>query len=311
LSLFCWLDVCIFPCAIFCIVLCRVFPAYTFYGQVGDRAGEVAHYIPPLVVEELPFGVTATEFVAKLDPPADATAALTAAVAITDPPQPGASDSPQSLSALEDSLLSEVTGCQVAAIAGEGGSGKSTLLLRLGARLVEDGRAHLLRPAAKTQPAPWTPVLLELREYTAATLHGALCELVERVCGSDALAALQGYAAARTAGAGACAGAGAGASASASAAAAATEEPPRVRLLMLCDGADEMPDARPGALAVALRDLAATLCGGTAWPPAVLRVVVTTRGEVAPGAGLLRRILLPFGRLQVRRGTAGRRAWRW
>ncbi len=78
------------------------------------------------------------------------------------------------------------------------------------------------------------------------------------------------------------------------------EEPPRVRLLVLCDGADEMCDASPGGLAVALKDLAATLCGGTPWPPALLRVVVTTRGEVAPGVGLLRRVLLPFGSSQVR-----------
>jgi hypothetical protein len=259
---------------------------------VGDRAGQVTHYISPSVVEELPFGVTATEFVTRLDTSNDATAALTAAVAIPDPPQRGASHTPQCLSALEDALLSDSAGCRVAAVSGEGGSGKSTLLLRLGARLAEEGRVHLLRPTALAQPAPWTPVLLELREYSAASLQGALINLVERVCGSDALAALQGYAAALTAGPGASAGVSTGAT--------ATEEPPRVRLLLLCDGADEMPDARPGGLIVALKDLAATLCGGTPWPPAVLRVVVTTRGEVPHANGLLRRVLLPFGRLQVR-----------
>ncbi len=248
------------------------------------------------MVEELPVGVTATEFVAKLDPPADATAALTAAVTIPGPAQRGDAHTPHCVSALVYSLLSEATGCQVVAVSGEGGSGKSTLLLRLGTRLVGDGRTHLLRPSAQTQPAPWTPVLLELREYTAATLCGALVSLVERLCGSDALAALQVYAVAHTAGAGACARAGAGASADAP----ASEEPPRLRLLVLCDGADEMPDARPGFSAVALKDLAATLCGGTAWPPSVLRVVVTTRGEVPHAGGLLRRVLLPFGRLQVR-----------
>ncbi len=262
--------------------------------QVGDRAGAVACYIPPLVVEQLPFGVTATEFVAKREQPgADG---------------PSGSHTPQPLSALEGALLSDATSCQVAVVAGEGGSGKSTLLLRLGARLAGEGRAHLLRPAAQAQPPPWTPVLLELREYTAATLRGTLINLVERVCGRDALAAVAGQGGNPTAagctvggvstgvGAGAAAVAGAGAGAQMS---GTVQEPPRVRLLVLCDGADEMQDARPGALAVTLKDLAETLCGATPWSPAVLRIVVTTRGEVAPGVGLLRRVLLPFGRPQV------------
>ncbi len=172
---------------------------------------------------------------------------------------------------------------QLLVVTGEGGTGKSTLLQRLGARLASEGRAHLERPAAQQQPAPWTPLLLELRQYTAATLRGIFPQYLKDVCGMphEVVTSLQtGTVPVCSAGV------------------------PLVRLLVLCDGTDEMADGGDGT--GVLRDFVGRLCGGAAWPCSTLRVVVTSRGE-GRVPGCTRCVLLPFGNAQV--GVAAAAEW--
>jgi hypothetical protein len=257
--------------------------------QGPERAGDVTNYVVPLVVEELPFGVTPTAFVENLDQRGFSVSAVRA--------DPGATTHsgaylPQLLSTVEDAFLSDAPVSQVFAVTGESGTGKTTFLLRLAARLAAEGRAHLQRPAARAteeryseRPPPWTPVLLELRQHTVESLTGALFEHMKDVCGSDAARAALEVSRAEGAGPG------------------SAGPVPRVRLLVMCDGADEMTDASSGGPTLVLRNLAATLCGGVPLPESVLRVVVTTRWDVPAGHGLLRRVLLPFQKSQVWRGA--------
>ena len=72
---------------------------------------------------------------------------------------------------------------QLLVVVGEGGTGKTTFLLRLGARLAAACRDFLAQPAANHAPAPWVPVVLELRRYTVASLHGALGRHLVVACG--------------------------------------------------------------------------------------------------------------------------------
>ncbi len=187
--------------------------------------------------------------------------------------------SPQPLAEVEEAFLSGTAAAapsQLLVVTGDGGAGKSTLLQRLGTRLASEGRAHLQRPAAVQQPAPWTPLLLELRKYTAKTLRGILPQYLTDVCGMphDVVMSLR-YGTVPVCSAGV----------------------PLVRLVVLCDGTDEMADGGDGT--AVLRDFVAELCGGTAWPCSTLRVVVTSRGE-GRAPGCTRRVLLPFGKAQVR-----------
>jgi WD40 repeat protein len=84
----------------------------------------------------------------------------------------------------------------------------------------------------------------------------------------------------------------------------ATSPGPHVRILLLCDGLDELQ-----GLSAVGADMVSTLCGGVgrAWPPCRLKVVFTSReGAVGRGPDARRfgrhvkRVLLPFTTKQVR-----------
>jgi hypothetical protein len=261
------------------------------------------HYIPPLLVEKLPPGKTATDVVEELErrgiipefmyagsglltsstsavPNAGVGVGVGAGVTVraatfVDSELGSQWPQPQPLSELEESLLSGAAPSQAVVVTGEGGTGKTTFLLRLAERIANQVWAHLHRRASDAVPAPWTPVVLELRRYSSATLHGALPRYLMEVCGlpCEVVTALQEGDVPKC---------GAGV--------------PLVRLLVLCDGTDEMVDGGDGK--GVLRDFVATLCGGTAWSPSTLRVVVTSRrdGHVP---GCPHRVLLPFGKAQV------------
>jgi WD40 repeat protein len=239
----------------------------------------LAHYIPPLLVDELPLGKTAAELVAELDQQAEGAGAGAGTGSNVGAGSVPHVPSPQSLADVEEAFLCGTSAApsQLLVVTGDGGTGKSTLLQRLGARLASEGRAHLLRPAAEQQPAPWTPLLLELRQYTAATLRGILPKYLEEVCGvpHEVVTSLQ-----------------------AGTVPVCSTGVPLVRLLVLCDGTDEMADGGDGT--AVLQDFVGRLCGGKTWPCSTLRVVVTSRGE-GRAPGCTRRVLLPFGKVQVRR----------
>jgi hypothetical protein len=242
----------------------------TFQDKVGGREGDVACYVPPLVVEELPLGKSATAFVADLD--AGRTRETAGAV--------GTRSAVELLADVEALFLqdeSQSADRQLLVVAGEGGSGKTTFLLGMGSRAAAECRAHLQSPAAAPKLPPWTPVLLELRHFSTEQLVGALPRHLERACGlpREAVAALQGV---RDP--------------------AGATRVPLVRLLVLCDGTDEMVDGGNGKSV--FESFVANLCGGPgkAWPCTALRVVVTSRCE-SGGVPAVRRLLLPFSTAQV------------
>ncbi len=180
----------------------------------------------------------------------------------------------QSLAAVEEALLASHTTMQLLVMLGEGGVGKTSFLMRLGARLAADCRAFLLTCAANYVPAPWVPVLLELRWYTVDSLRGALGRHLERECGvpPSVVEALEhGHVPIGDCGV------------------------PLVRVVLLCDGMDDMADS-----CNFVQDFVATVCGGTAWPASVLRVVVTSRSSRPMKQTALVQVLLPFGMVQVK-----------
>jgi hypothetical protein len=254
--------------------------------QLLERVGDLDYYVPPLAVRDLPADMTSGQYVAQLDagsttlpypsePAVDAVEALMA----------GASDSPDRM------LL----------VLGEAGSGKSlftwTCVQRcLGA--VEERLKSVTAPDAapgagegSTRPTLWLPLVMDLKQFKASELGGALARhLAPEACGlaAETAAALRGGLAIPSLG--------------------------PVGLLVLCDGFDELQaeaseDATNSAR-VALKDLYSLLCGkgpGSVWTPGVLRMVVTSResrlknrGEENTVFGTHgRRMLLPFSKAQV------------
>lgn len=122
------------------------------------------------------------------------------------------------------------------------------------------------------------PVVMELKNYRAKTLLGLLpCFLESLGMSIDAVNAIRTQ----------------------------PHDRPKVRLVLLCDGIDELQ----GDVS-SLEDLAATLCGGPGlkWSPSVLTVIATSRERAFSSTKLLVTsdrlsvvTLLPFSRLQVRK----------
>jgi hypothetical protein len=160
----------------------------------------------------------------------------------------GTLPTPSSLSVAADTFFAGPSQ-QVLVVMGEPGSGKTSFTWLQAQRAAHDG---------------WVPVVLDLKEHKVTELARVLPKYLLR-CGVpdhtvSCLAKgipLPGHSAA-------------------------------VKLAVFCDGFDELQidDAKAREARASLRDFAGTLCGGPgkAWPPAVLRVVVTTRGSVLASA---------------------------
>jgi hypothetical protein len=164
---------------------------------------------------------------------------------------------------------------QVLLVVGEPGAGKSVFTWLQAQRVADAG---------------WVPVVLDLKEHKVSTLAGALPRHLQRCGVPDPTVTCL---------------------------ARGTPPPGHtapVKLAVFCDGFDQLQiDVRVARSA--LQDLAGTLCGGpgAAWPAAVLRVVVTTRGSAltsahdeatvfyrADGTKHARCVVLPFSDTKVR-----------
>jgi hypothetical protein len=178
------------------------------------------------------------------------------------------------LSAAADEIFLASAQQQVLVVVGEPGMGKTVFTWLQAQRAADAG---------------WVPVVLDMKEYRVTALAGMLPRHLVR-CGVPDHTVT-------------CLERGVG--------------PPGhvtpVKLAVFCDGFDELQIDDPAARA-ALRDFAGTLCGGpgAAWPAAVLRVVVTTRGSAltsahdeatvfsrADGTKHVRRVVLPFSDAKV------------
>jgi hypothetical protein len=246
--------------------------------QVNDAvdADAETHDIPRFVVDQLPDDHTATEYVAKWDEESR-TKGAGAGGSDADGEPCFRTFPPQALRDVEEIFLHGSHDHQLLFVSGEGGTGKSTFMKNLGTRLATECREHLRAPGAVHRPAPWTPVLLQLRKYSAESLKGALHGVLNTVMASTPIlkAALEmGEVTESAAGI------------------------PVMRLLVLCDGTDEMADGGDGT--AVLQDFVTTLNGGAAWESThTLRVVATSRGY-GRVPNCMQRVLLPFRRHQVR-----------
>ncbi len=223
----------------------------------------------PVCIRELPNGVQSpVEFVTSLDR------------AVQPPVLPTVT------SVFEDFLGAEPMDgvAPVLTLVADAGFGKSSALLQLGARLMAALQAYLDTPQAYAQrdedtiTTPWIPVLVELKRYSVSDLVGLLPRLLTVECGlpREVVDGMR------------------------------SPQPGqlRVRILLLCDGVDELPGIET------VSDLAATLCG-PGWSPQVIKVITTCRATVFQhlgeerrvfGDGYTRWLLLPFCTSQVRLG---------
>jgi hypothetical protein len=190
------------------------------------------------------------------------------------------------------------SGTQMLLLLGDAGSGKSTFMWQLVVDLLGACGGQLLdTPTSRCGQDVFpllVPVYIELKLHKASDLGG----LVEHALGSAGLAPSV-------------------------VAALRSQDPlhPFVRLVVLADGFDEL-QGDLGSVA----DFVGTICGGTRWPAALLRFIVTSRenrlgdrgSEAAvfgePGA-YTRLLMLPFSRSRVRLAftcpVAGCLMFRW
>lgn len=177
---------------------------------------------------------------------------------------------------------------QTMLLLGDAGAGKSTFCRTLKRCLAGAGIREMLDvPFAHSiaiSALPWIPLTVDLKVYTASEIMGLLPRLLTEQLRLpfEAVEALR------------------------------LQEPSRflVRLLLICDGYDEL------VLDAPIRNLTATLCGGSdlCWPQHILKVVVTSRPTLCdqveeatifgPRHQLL---LLPFTKARVRLRVADRR----
>jgi hypothetical protein len=258
---------------------------FSILAQNVFAEAELAHYQPSLVVEELPYGWSADQYVAKVE----------------------SGETLNMSMPLAASLQSFLEGDQrVMVMLGEPGVGKSSFLRRVRGTLLQTVRPGpngvALRGPGEACDPPWTPLLIELKEHRTSELRGLLLrylaiaglssEDVEQLRLVTLRGASGGYG--RDGSGKPCL---------------------PFRLLVLCDGFDELQgeddvqqDQRERDR---LRDLLATMQGGpiALWGHGTVKLVVTSResrlgsrGEEAAVFGLAysRAHILPFNAVQVR-----------
>jgi hypothetical protein len=181
-------------------------------------------------------------------------------------------------------------------IAGDAGSGKSLFIRRVLQSLLESQhaagtpklglRAALECPVAMLPGDTFPlllPVVIELKKYSVSELRGRLPSFLVESLGLSR----EVVDAVRT----------------------QSADQPKVRLVVLCDGVDELQGDM-----TELGDFTATLCGGpgSAWAPSILKVIATSRERVAPllfqhsdGPRPSHLTLLPLTRAQVRGNVSG------
>ncbi len=220
----------------------------------------------PVCVRELPCGVQSpVEFVTNLDRAGQR------------------HDLPTMTSVFEDFLGAEPMdgAARVLTLVADAGFGKSSALLQLGARLMAALQVFLDTPQAfaqrdeDTTVTPWIPVLVELKRFSVRDLVGLLPRLLTSECGlpSEVVDGMRSPQLGQ----------------------------PHVRLLLLCDGVDELPGIET------VTNLAAILCG-PGWSSNVIKVITTCRATAFQhlgeerrvfGDGYTRWLLLPFCTSQV------------
>ena len=251
--------------------------------QLVEHASELHYYVPPLVVTEQPAGMSTAEYVAKLEAGegsvVDTTRLLSREVATF--------------------LDSATADDRVLAVLGEAGAGKSLFtwltvkrLLAEWELLMAGGGGVAVNGTASPPGVLWVPIVFELKDYKASKLAGLLPRHLKSVLGlTDSAVDDLLYGRARLPWLpGVC-----------------------VRLLVLCDGYDELQgeggDAGLTRRRVTTAGILATLCGGAdvARDAQALKVVVTCRESRFQGradeAAVLgkhrRAVLLPFNKAQV------------
>ncbi len=171
---------------------------------------------------------------------------------------------------------------------GEPGCGKSTVLFRVAQRALKDWHEILSTPISRLRfnDLPWLPLFVELKQCKPENLEGMLPRLLkEQYHYSDDVVTHV-----------------------ISALSHASASKPRLRILLMCDGLDELQ----GACADIGGDFLTTIVGSAdvVLPGAAFKMVVTSREsafsctaeEVRLFRPCERKVLLPFSDTQVRLG---------
>ena len=175
-----------------------------------------------------------------------------------------------SLSAVAREFLAH--GDKTLLVLGKPGGGKSAFTWRLGAQQLGQATEFLQqRPTVSTTSSavitPWLPVHVDLKQYRAVQLWGLLPSLLtdKGALGlpGQVLSVLRSAL-------------------------------PSLRLLVLCDGFDELQEGDWPVPWSRSHDFVAALCGGTAWSPSTLKVYIAhTPNDTR------RRAFLPCHRLML------------
>ena len=258
--------------------------------QLERNEGNLHYYVEPYAVHELPRDMTSGAYVAQLE----------AKLGVS---TESVSDASTGLASIMTTAREFLDGPSTTlGVFGEPGSGKTMLVWLFSRALVRKLDKHLATPVKRTLDGaghhaalPWLPIVLDLKKHSACGLatdsprglQGALEAHLVMDCrmSAEAVAYLKS---------------GPGADASVR---------PRVRLLVLCDGLDELQG--PSAAVLKIGSLLSAICGDEAWTGCDVKMVVTCREShvtaVVEREILLvhdRRVILPFSTPQVERRVA-------